>query len=150
MLLLHAMDTAEGVMVLLGVRCAFSRGFLRGRCGRDASGQCVYCGDAFCGDHGVHGEDYLEVCKRAKCRAKLDDVRSHQEWVRRVRDANDLKICAIEECRVPMQHQCTRCRLIFCTGHLQAMEITERRHDPPRQVAAVLCDHCASRRKLWD
>lgn len=137
-------------MIQVGVRCTFSRGFLRGGCGRDASGQCVYCGEAFCDDHGVHGEDYLEVCNRPKCRAKLDDVQSHQDWIRRMRVANDLKICAIEVCRAPMQHECSRCRLLFCTDHLRAMEITDRRTDPPRRVAAVLCNHCAARRKLWD
>jgi hypothetical protein len=63
---------------------------------------------------------------------------------------NDLEICAIEECRLPMQDQCARCRLIFCIGHLQSMEIMEHRYDPPLRMAAVLCDHCAARRKLWD
>jgi hypothetical protein len=137
-------------MIQIGLRCTFSRGFLRGSCGHDSDGQCVYCGAIFCDDHGVHGEDYLEVCNRPKCRAKLDDVQSHQDWIRRVRAANDLKICAIETCKIPMQHQCTRCQLIFCTQHLTAMRITERRYAPPRQVAVVLCDHCAARRKLWD
>jgi hypothetical protein len=131
-------------------RCAFSHGFLRSGCGRDASGQCVYCGETFCDEHGIHGEDYLEVCDRWKCRAKLDDVRLHQDWVSRMRSANDVQICAGEWCRVPMQHQCMRCRLMFCTEHLRAMEIKERRYDPPRQMAAVLCEHCVARRKLWD
>ena len=134
-------------MIQVGLRCTFSRGFLRGGCGHDATGQCVYCGEAFCDDHGIHGEDYLEVCNRPKCRAKLDDV---QDWIRRVRSANDLKICAIETCKASIQHQCTRCRLMFCNPHLTSMEITERRYEPPRQVAAVLCEHCAARRKLWD
>jgi hypothetical protein len=137
-------------MPLAGVRCRFGRGFIRGGCGNDASGQCVYCGDPFCGEHGVHCEDYLEICDRPKCRAKLDDVQSHQDWVRLVRAVNDLEICAIEECRLPMQDQCARCRLIFCIGHLQSMEIMEHRYDPPLRMAAVLCDHCAARRKLWD
>ena len=137
-------------MIQVGPRCTFSRGFLRGGCGHDASGQCVYCGEAFCDDHGVHGEDYLEVCNRPRCRAKLDDVLSHQDWIRRACPANDLRICAIETCKASMQHQCTRCRLMFCNPHLTAMEITDRRYEPPRQVAAVLCGHCAARRKLWD
>lgn len=138
------------VMIQVGVRCTFSRGFLRGGCGQDAGGQCVYCGEPFCDDHGLHGEDYLEVCNRPKCLAKLDDVRSHQDWVRRMRAANELRVCANESCRTEMQYQCTRCRLLFCADHLRSMEITERRYDPPRQVAAVLCGHCAARRKLWD
>jgi len=138
-------------MIQVGVDCTFKRGFLRSGCGNDASGRCVYCDEPFCNDHGVFGEDYLEVCDRPKCRAKLDDVVSHQEWIRRVRGANDMNLCANEACRQSMLHQCSRCRLLFCTGHLNSMEITEHRsYGPPQQIAAIVCDHCAARRKLWD
>jgi len=137
-------------MIQVGLACSFSKGFLRGSCGLEATGQCVYCGEPFCDDHGTHGEDYLEVCNRPKCRAKFDDVQTHQEWIRRVRAANSVSICAIEGCQTRMQHGCGRCRLIFCNDHLKAMQIVERRHVPPQKVTVVLCAHCASRRKLWD
>ncbi len=68
----------------------------------------------------------------------------------RVRAANELRVCASKGCRGPMQYHCERCRLQFCSEHLHSVEITERRYNPPRPVAVVLCGHCAARRKLWD
>ena len=137
-------------MIQVGLACSFSKGFLRGSCGQQATGQCVYCGEPFCGLHGVLGDDYLEVCNRAKCRAKCDDVESHRAWIERVRGANSVSMCAIEGCQTRMQHECGRCRLTFCNEHLKPMRIVERSKVPPREVTLVLCSHCVARRKLWD
>jgi hypothetical protein len=137
-------------MVQVGAACTFSRGFLRGSCGESSDGQCVYCGEPFCNEHGIHGEDYAQICNRPKCRAKYDDVQAHQEWILRVRAANDVMVCAIEGCRERMQHECGRCRLQFCIQHLKPMQITERLRLPPQKVTVVLCAHCQSRRRLWD
>ena len=149
------MDTLSQVlrialMIRVDADCSFSKGFFRGSCGAEAGGQCVYCGAPFCNSHGVHGDDYLEVCNRAKCCAKLDDVESHRDWIERVRGTNSVSVCAIEGCQTRMQHECGRCRLRFCSDHLKAMQILDRLQIPPRKVSLVLCSHCAGRRKLWD
>jgi hypothetical protein len=110
----------------------------------------VYCGELFCETHGERGEDYLEVCHRKACQAKWQDVQSHHEWIERVRGANRVAVCAQELCEERMQHQCQRCRLMFCNRHLHPQTIVDRLYDPPRRVSLLLCPHCTARRELWD
>ena len=125
-------------------------GFLRRACGAPPTGQCVYCGAPFCAQHGELGEDYHEVCARAACQAKYRDVREHRDWVRHHEAANRFSVCAADECEERMQHLCQRCQLRFCLAHLQERVVLERRYDPPRKITLMLCEHCASRRRLWD
>ena len=130
--------------------CAHGGGFLRRACGRPAAGQCVYCAGLFCAEHGLRGDDYIEVCDRRTCRAKFDDVISHQQWRESVADANRVSVCAHEECVERMQHRCQRCRLMFCQAHLRDHVILDRSYDPPRRMPALLCAHCMARRELWE
>lgn len=130
--------------------CAHGGGFLRRSCGRPAVGQCVYCGDRFCADHGLRGEDFIEVCSRPRCRAKFDDVRSHQQWREGAAEYNRTSVCAHDECRDRMEHRCQRCRLMFCQAHLRDRVILDRSLDPPRRMPTLLCMHCMARRELWD
>lgn len=134
-----------------GERCADGGGFLRRRCGRTPIlSHCVYCGAPFCDAHGSRGPDFEDVCARARCVAKRDDVRAHRTWRQRQRAANELSQCAIESCGERMRVTCSQCGLQACEAHVDDYTITSRRTDPPTRVAAVLCDHCAARRALWD
>ena len=136
-------------MVEVSFPCSHGKRVFRSSCGRETQGQCVYCGRRFCNAHGTFGDEFLEVCDRAKCRAKFDDVKAHRAWIEKVRVSNRLSNCAIEDCQMKMQHECGRCRLIFCDGHLKTMDIIE--HRPlPQKVPIILCLHCRARRKLWD
>lgn len=129
--------------------CTHGGGFLRHSCGLAAAGQCVYCGEPFCADHGTRGEDYIEVCARRTCRAKFDDVQAHQTWRARSAHANRTSVCADPTCSERMQHRCQRCQLMFCAEHLRDQRILDRSFDPPRRVPVLLCAHCIARRSLW-
>ncbi|MEX2230103.1 MAG: hypothetical protein WEB13_10750 [Dehalococcoidia bacterium] len=139
-----------GPLVLVEGPCAHGGGFLRRACGRPAVGQCVYCGERFCADHGLRGEDYIEVCDRRACRAKLDDVHSHLRWRDTAAQSNRLSVCAQDECGDRMEHRCQRCRLMFCETHLRDRVVLDRSFDPPRRMPALLCAHCMARREIWD
>ncbi len=128
-----------------------SGGFLRKRsCGVAASGQCVYCGEPFCDEHGIHGEEYHEVCVRESCKAKYDDLFHHRDWVARQQHANIEGRCAAEECEGDPEIGCERCRLRFCQGHLRPKTVREGDLDRVVTVQLMLCPHCSDRRRLWD
>ena len=137
-------------MVIASSTCTTGGGFLRRGCTRPASGRCVYCGEPFCDVHGEFGDNYLEVCGRKSCRAKLRDIESHHEYVERVRIHNSVSVCAHPACEDRMQHTCQRCSLLFCNAHLRPRQVIERRHEPPRKLTLLLCRHCEGRRSLWD
>lgn len=122
---------------------------MRRACGRAATGQCVYCGELFCGTHGDHGSDYYEVCRRKSCVAKYDDVHAHQRWILDHRGSNDLSMCAADECRERMQHACERCRLKFCEAHLGEHMVPTSVIGGDKELA-MLCMHCIARRVIWD
>jgi len=111
---------------------------------------CVYCGEPFCADHGEHGADYLEVCARPGCNAKLQDVAAHQEWVRTHYARSRAGACVADGCTAPNEHECQRCRLRFCVEHLRAGTVTGYGPGGAQRVAMMLCPHCLARRKLWD
>lgn len=136
--------------MLIDEACAHGGGLFRSRCGARAIGACVYCGRAFCGAHGERGPEFADVCGRKRCQTKQLDVDAHQEWRRGAARANRTSVCADERCASRMRHECSRCRLMFCDDHVQERHITDRTQDPPARVIAVICDHCAGRRKLWD
>jgi hypothetical protein len=141
----------DRVDVLVEGECTLRLGLLRRGCGREAVGQCVYCGEPFCDAHGEQLEDYLEVCHRGTCREKREDVLRHQQWMLAVSPANRHSICAHEECQTRMAHQCQRCRLQFCSEHLVERAITEMQlTGETRCLRVLICLHCADRRKLWD
>ncbi len=109
----------------------------------------MYCGAAFCGDHGDRGRDYLEVCTRSTCRAKVRDVQAHDKWKQRVELANRRSVCAREDCPLRMEHECGKCRLRFCAAHVRQGSIVDHSTTPPRESLTLLCAHCLARRKLW-
>lgn len=138
-------------MVLIEGVCTFGGGFLRRSCGRPASGQCVYCGEKFCPDHGEHLENYHEVCGRSACQTKYQDVNEHRQWLDDRRPRNALSMCAEEACAERMVHECQRCRLHFCADHLQQRQIAERtREGGTTRALRIVCEHCADRRRIWE
>ncbi len=139
-----------GPRVLVEGTCTYGRAFLRRGCARPAVGQCVYCGERFCAEHGVRGEDYIEVCRRRTCQLKFQDVQQHQAWRERAAVSNRTSVCATEECEERMAHRCERCRLMFCGEHLRPRTVVEHGADGSRQVTVLLCPHCMARRGLWD
>jgi hypothetical protein len=136
--------------VRIATVCEHSDGLFRGSCGRAAVAECVYCGKPFCEQHGEQGEDFTNVCDRKVCQAKLRDVNEHQAWKRRMLEFNRVSVCAHEGCDERMHHICSKCRLLFCAGHVREQLITNRQSDPPRREMVVICVHCRERRKLWD
>ncbi len=136
--------------MIIDTACETGGGLLRRSCGREAVAACVYCGRAFCGEHGERGENFADVCSRSKCQAKQRDMEAHGEWRRRMQAANAVSICAQEGCGERMRHSCYRCHLMFCDIHLHERNIVDRRVDPPQKLRAFVCDHCHERRKVWD
>ncbi len=138
-------------MVLIEGTCTFGGGFLRRECGQTAAGQCVYCGEKFCTDHGDRYPDYHEICARSACQAKYDDVNSHRMWVDERRPRNDTAMCAEDGCLDRMQHECQRCKLRFCDDHLHQRHVPERnRQGKVTKVLRIVCEHCAERRRIWE
>lgn len=137
---------------MVDATCTFKTGgFLRKRpCAVQATGQCVYCGEPFCDDHGFHGEEYHEVCERPQCRAKYDDLHHHREWMLRQRHDNQAGYCAAEECGEAPEIACQRCMLRFCQAHLRPRTVREGDLDRFVTVQLMLCPHCTERRRLWD
>ena len=136
--------------MLIEGTCTIGGGFLRRTCGKTPVGQCVYCGAPFCAEHGEHGADFHEVCARAICRAKYQDVRDHREWIEDHRIANATSVCAQDECGERMQHEGQRCHLRFCAEHLRVRPVVEQRQGHTEKVMLMLCVHCTARRRLWD
>ena len=138
--------------MLIEGACAIGGGFLRRACGAEPIGQCVYCGAPFCVDHGELGAEYHEVCSRPNCRTKFVDVREHRAWIDERQGRNAAAVCAEDGCSDRTEHLCEQCRLRFCRSHLKSGTVVQQRSDPPRRVkvAAIMCAHCASRRRLWD
>lgn len=130
--------------------CALGGGFLRRACGAEPIGQCVYCGAPFCERHGELGPEHHEVCSRATCQTKFADVRNHRDWVDAHHRPNTVSMCAADDCREWMQHQCQRCQLRFCDAHVKIGNVIEQRYDPPQKLTLIMCAHCVSRRRIWD
>lgn len=138
-------------MVLVEGTCTYGGGILRRSCGEPASGLCVYCGEPFCSEHGQRHPDYHEICVRPECQDKYNDVQHHRVWIEQQRPRNDLSMCAQDGCDERMQHLCQRCRLRFCSEHLQTKPVMETGLLGERsRVTLLLCEHCAERRRIWD
>ena len=143
-----------GVDILIGdAKCTYKPrgGIFRRACGAEPIGQCVYCGEAFCADHGVLEADYYEVCRRERCSAKFQDLDDHQEWIKRHHHDNLAGYCAADECDDPSDIPCERCGLRFCQPHVKVTSVTVVELLGGESVRSqLLCPHCVSRRKLWD
>ncbi|MCA9847033.1 MAG: hypothetical protein KC461_14210 [Dehalococcoidia bacterium] len=114
-------------------------------------GECVYCGETFCGEHGTRGEDYYEICSRERCEAKYADLSAHQDWVRRHHHDNLAGYCAADGCEEPTDIPCERCGLRFCQPHVKVMSVRVVELLGGESVRSqLLCPHCQARRKLWD
>ncbi len=129
-----------------------SGGLLRRRtCGQSATGQCVYCGESFCDSHGIHGEDYYQVCARRRCQAKWQDLHSHKEWVSRHYHHNLAGYCADDKCEESLDISCERCTLRFCQDHVKATSVKEMSLIGFEEIRTLLlCPHCVERRRIWD
>ena len=136
-------------MVTTTDKCTFGGGFLRSGCGRRAVTDCVYCTRPFCQEHGERGEQYMDVCARKRCQDKRRDLEAHDEWKARVEHANRVSVCASEDCNARLRHQCSRCGLLFCEEHVSVMRVRDTSRPPATEVQALVCAHCAERRKVW-
>ena len=130
-------------------QCTYGGGFLRRGCGRAAVTDCVYCARPFCDEHGERLPQYMDVCARKGCQRKRDDLDAHTAWKERAEPANRVSVCADEDCDTRMRHQCSRCRLLFCADHVREMRVRDTTRNPPADVKAAVCTHCARRRKIW-
>ena len=61
-----------------------------------------------------------------------------------------VSVCADERCDLRMRHECSRCRLLFCADHVRAMRGRDSSRQRPAAVKALVCAHCAKRRKIWN
>ena len=136
--------------MIIDSACEIGGGLLRRSCGREAVSACVYCGRAFCDEHGQRGKQFADVCARSDCRAKQRDLDAHREWRQRMQAVNAVSVCAREGCEERMRHPCYRCRLIFCEAHLKQRDIVDRTKVPPQKVRALTCQHCHDRSKIWN
>jgi len=130
--------------------CTHPVGLLRRDCGREAVTACVYCGEPFCANHGVRGPDYLDVCRRNACAAKLEDLQQHLAWRAQVSNANRVSVCAALDCNERMRHACSQCRLLFCETHVTEHDVKDTSVLPARKVRTLVCAHCLERRKIWE
>ena len=131
--------------------CSLTIGLLRRPCEHPAIATCVYCGRGFCAQHGERGRDYTDTCSRKACRTKFLDVMAHQEWKQANYKSNKVSVCAREECSQRMRHQCSRCRLMFCDEHVEDFRVERNpRTATVRLTRALICEHCRSRRRLWE
>lgn len=139
----------QGGVVATTEKCTFGGGFLRSGCGAPAVTDCVYCARPFCQQHGERGEQFMDVCARKRCRDKRRDLEAHNEWKARVEQSNQVSVCADETCQARMRHLCSRCKLLFCHEHVREMRVRDTSRQPPIEVHALVCAHCAERRKIW-
>ena len=130
-------------------RCTYGGGLLRRGCGQAAVTDCAYCARPFCEQHGERGSHYMDVCSRTRCQRKREDLDAHTRWQGRVEPSNRVSVCADERCGARMRHECSRCRLLFCAEHVRAMRGRDSSRQRPAAVKALVCAHCAQRRKIW-
>ncbi len=110
---------------------------------------CQYCGRIFCEQHGAQLTDGQEICDSRRCQQKRADLERHVVYKAWVTGRNSERLCGEADCGRAPAGQCSKCRGLFCYGHLRAHEIEERRGSSIVRVAASLCRHCLNRRDLW-
>lgn len=131
--------------------CEVNEGFLSrfSRCKGRPVGLCIYCGRAFCRDHGEvrdHGE---EICCRKNCVAKRDDLVIHLEYRALMVAQNQTGTCGLPTCSNAPDGQCSRCRAYFCLTHLDTREETVGSGYQQIRRMATMCNHCWDRRPIW-
>jgi hypothetical protein len=132
---------------MASLSCQAGRRFRR--CRRPTSHTCQYCGRAFCPEHGAALADGQEVCLRPICRAKLDDVETHQHFRDRVRQRNFSGACGLDGCAERPLYQCSLCKGVFCPGHISDRLWTTRTRRMVDRRPVAACPHCWDRRKIW-
>ncbi len=125
-------------------KCGVSRRFRA--CGRPGVAVCQYCGRSFCSEHGDRLGDGQEVCHTKNCGRKREDLIQHFAYQAAADERNADQRCGQERCEVLPQGECSKCRGLFCIGHLQDREVETR--DGIR-IRGSVCAHCHKRRKLW-
>lgn len=133
--------------------CGVSLGLFRGACAEDAVALCVYCNRPFCPDHGLRAENHTDTCFRKICRKKVIDLAAHLEWKEKGDRSNRVSHCARSDCEVRMNHQCSRCKLLFCGRHVvSARRATAENSNLGANQTGLpvgICEHCRRRARLW-
>lgn len=122
--------------------------FLR-KCGRPGIAICQYCGSSFCDEHGDRHDDGQEICARKVCQQKKADLEHYFVYKAAVTERNESRLCGDPACEEPPLGQCSKCRGLFCAGHLEQRDIDVQRATETARVRGVLCPHCRRRRRLW-
>ena len=124
--------------------CGMSRRFRS--CGKPGVAVCQYCGRSFCADHGDRLGDGREICHTKDCGRKREDLIQHFAYQTTVGECNVVQRCGQERCDLEPQGECSKCRGLFCTGHLQKRDVRMR---DGTTVRGSVCLHCHKRSKLW-
>lgn len=127
--------------------CEFRRRFRA--CGLPGIAICQYCGRSFCGQHGARLADGQEICARSVCQRKKADLERHFAYRESVAQRNHERLCGDANCGQAPAGQCSKCRGLFCSRHLEKREIEQRRGGTVVRVRGSLCHHCLNRRRLW-
>ena len=73
-------------------------------------------------------------------------LNQHFAYQAAVGECNVVQRCGLERCDVQPQGECSKCRGLFCTGHLQKRDVRMR---DGTTVRGSVCLHCHKRSKLW-
>ncbi|MEX0786600.1 MAG: hypothetical protein WD939_08195 [Dehalococcoidia bacterium] len=122
--------------------------FLR-KCRLPGIAVCQYCGGSFCDQHGDRHNDGQEICSRKMCQRKKGDLERHVAYKAVVDERNERRLCGDPECAEAPAGQCSKCRGLFCVGHLEQRDIDIQRAGATVRVRGALCPHCRRRRSLW-
>ena len=131
--------------------CEIKEGFFSkfSGCKGTPAGLCIYCGRAFCAEHGEVRGAGEEICIRKNCIAKRDDLVVHMQYREQVEARNQTNSCGVTECQHPPDGQCGRCRAYFCLNHLDTREETVGSGMQQVRQMATMCGHCWDRRPIW-
>ncbi len=142
----------DGVPHIHAKTCEIKEGFLSkfSGCKETPIGLCIYCGRAFCANHGEARGVGEEICSRKNCVAKRDNLVVHMEYRAIVVAQNETGTCGIPDCSHAPDGQCGRCRAYFCLSHLDTREESVGQGVRQIRQMATLCGHCWDRRPIWN
>ncbi len=83
------------------------------------------------------------------CTIKQADLSRHLVFRDRALLRNRHGMCGIEGCLEGQWGQCSKCRAVYCEGHLLSRMETVRHGLGSNSRPASFCQHCQQRRKLW-
>jgi hypothetical protein len=131
--------------------CEIKEGFFSkfSSCKEHPVGLCIYCGRAFCAEHGEVRSEGEEICYRKNCVAKRDDLVVHMQYRALVTAQNETGTCGIPSCQHPPDGQCSRCHAYFCLSHLDTRQETIGSGLQQVRQMATMCGHCWDRRPIW-